>query len=125
MHEPSMAESVKKPKKVDHLNLEEIVHLANKVGMEYVHSKALAEKFSLFKATEKSKAMQRYDDGIRSEAKIKRLAETDKEYLDFLEQLAQAKASSEKLRIRYESYLNLFEAKRSLLSYQKAEMSLL
>ena len=31
----------------------------------------------------------------------------------------------DKLRIRYESYKNLFEARRSLLSYQKAEMKLL
>ena len=59
------------------------------------------------------------------EAKLRRLTETDAEYVEFIEKLAQAKGDSERLRIRYESYKNLFEARRSLLSYQKAEMKLL
>jgi hypothetical protein len=53
------------------------------------------------------------------------MTETDAEYVDFLEKLIAAKGECEKLRIRYESYKNLFEARRSLLSYQKAEMKLL
>ena len=57
--------------------------------------------------------------------KIRRLAETDPDYLQFINQLVEAKSNSEKLKIRYESYKNLFEAKRSLLSYQKAEMNIL
>ena len=69
--------------------------------------------------------MEKYDDEKRSEAKIKRLAETDKSYKDFLDKLSEAKASSERLKIRYESYKNLFEARRSMLSYQKAEMRLI
>ncbi len=122
-----MTDAVPKAKRktVDHLNLEEIVHLANKIGMEYVEMKKKAEKLALFKPSEKAKAMQRYDDGSRSESKVKRLADIDPDYLAFLEEMADAKAESEKLKIRYDSYLNLFEAKRSLLSYQKAEMTLL
>ena len=107
------------------LNLEEIVHLANKVGMEYVAAKKKAERCELMKATSRARAMERYDDGKRSEAKIKRLAEMDADYVRFLEELAEAKAESERLRIRYESYKNLFEARRSMLSYQKAEMKVL
>ena len=107
------------------LNLEEIVYLTNKVGMEYVAAKKLAERLELMKATERAKAMDRYDDGKTSETKIRRQAETDEEYIEFIESLAKAKSDSEKLKIRYESYKNLFEARRSMLSYQKAEMRLL
>jgi hypothetical protein len=107
------------------MNLEDIVHIANKIGMEYAKAKKDAERFDLLKATKRAKAMLKYDDGKISEAKIKRLAETDEEYVEFLIDLAAAKSEAEKLRIRYESYKNLFEARRSMLSYQKAEMKLL
>ena len=107
------------------LNLEEIVHVTNKIGMEYAVAKKLAEKLELMKPTERARAMERYDDGSMSEAKIRRLAEVDTEYISFLEKLSEAKAECEKLKIRYESYKNLFEARRSMLSYQKAEMKLM
>lgn len=109
----------------DRLGLEEIVHLANKVGLDYVTAKKEAERLELLKATVRARVSLRLDDGEISEAKLKRLTETDNEYVDFLEKLAAAKGEAEKLRIRYESYRNLFEARRSLLSYQKAEMKLL
>lgn len=107
------------------MNLEEIVHLTNKVGMEYAVARKEADRLDLLKATYKAKAMEKYDDGLRSESKIRRLAEIDNEYVHFLEQLAAAKAESERLRIRYESYKNLFEARRSMLSFKKAEMNLI
>ena len=106
------------------LNLEEIVHLANKAGLEYAEAKKIAERLELLKATERSRAMERHDDGKRSEARIKRMAETDEQYIRFLENLSQARGECEKLKIRYESFKNLFEARRSVLSYQKAEMKL-
>lgn len=106
------------------LSLEDIVNLANKVGLEFVAAKKTADRLELLKATMRAKAMEKYDDGSRSEAKIKRLAEMDSEYVAFLEELTNAKAEYERYRIRYESYKNLFEARRSMLSYQKAEMRL-
>lgn len=106
----------------DHKNLEEIVHIASKIGLEYVEAKKDFDRLELLKPTMRAKAMERYDDGQLSEAKLKRLAEMDDKYVAFLEKLSQARASSERLRIQYESYKNLFEAKRSLLSYKKAEM---
>lgn len=106
-------------------NLEDIVHLTNKVGMEYAAAKKEADKLDLLKASYRARAMEKYDDGIRTESKIRRLAEIDSDYIEFLEKFANAKAESEKLRIRYESYRNLFEARRSLLSYKKAEMNLI
>jgi len=109
----------------DKLGLEEIVHLANKVGMEYVNAKKDAERLELLKATVRARIMIRIDDSSMSETKLKRLTDVDAEYVDFLEKLSNAKAESERLRIRYESYKNLFDAKRSLLSYQKAEMKLI
>ena len=107
------------------LTLEDIVTLANKVGLEYVKSKKTAEYYDLMKSSKKAECMEKHDDGKKSEAKIRRLAETDSEYIEFLKELSKAKFESEQLKIRYESYKNLFEARRSMLSYQKAEMTLL
>jgi hypothetical protein len=109
----------------DRLGLEDIVHLANKVGLEYVAARKEAERLELLKNTIRARISIRLDDGSHSEAKLRRLMETDPEYEDFLMKLVTARAEAEKLRVRYESYKNLFDAKRSLLSYQKAEMKLL
>lgn len=109
----------------DKLGLEEIVHLANRIGLEYATAKRDAERLELLKPTVRAQVTIRLDDGSMSEAKLRRLTETDPEYVSFLEKLAAAKGECDKLRVRYESYKNLFEARRSLLSYQKAEMKLL
>lgn len=109
----------------DKLGLEDIVHLANRIGLEYAGAKRDAERLDLLKATVRARVTLRLDDGSLTETKLKRLTETDPEYVDFLEKLAHAKGESDRLRIRYESYKNLFEARRSLLSYQKAEMKLI
>jgi hypothetical protein len=109
----------------DRLGLEDIVHLANRIGLEYVAARKEAERLDLLKNTVRSKIAIRLDDGTLSEAKLKRLMETDAEYEEFLNKLVTARAEAEKLRVRYESYKNLFDARRSLLSYQKAEMKLL
>jgi hypothetical protein len=108
----------------DKWSLEDIVNLANRVGMEYVAAKKSADRLELLKATMRARAMEKYDDGKLTETKIKRLAEIDSEYVGFLEELSLAKGEYERCKIRYESYKNLFEAKRSMLSYQKAEMRL-
>jgi hypothetical protein len=112
------------PFSLERLGLEDIVLLANKIGLEYVQAKREAERLELLKNTVRSRISIRLDDGSMSEAKLKRLMEVDNEYVAFLEKLIAAKTESEKLRVRYESYKNLFEARRSLLSYQKAEMKL-
>ena len=109
----------------DRLGLEEIVRLANKIGLEYVEAKKKAEHYELMKSPTRAKITLKYDDGQYNETKLKRLTETDPEYLVFLEELVEARRESECLRVRYESYKNLFEARRSLLSYQKEEMKLL
>jgi small nuclear ribonucleoprotein (snRNP)-like protein len=109
---------------IDKLGLEDIVHLANKVGLEYVTARKEAERLDLLKNTVKARVSIRLDDGRMSEAKLRRVVETDDEYLQFIDQLVQARAEAERLKIRYDSYRNLFDARRSLLSYQKAEMKL-
>ena len=111
-------------RQISHLGLEEIVHATNKIGMQYCEAKKKFDRLDLLKASHRAQAMEKYDDGIRSETKIKRMAEIDPSYMKYLEDLSEAKAVSEKLRLRYESYKNLFEAKRSVLSFQKAEMRL-
>lgn len=107
------------------LGLEEIVHLAHKIGLEYAAAKTEAERLELMKPTVRARVALRLDDGTLTEVKLRRLADTDEEYVEFLEKLSRARCECDRLRIRYESYKNLFEAKRSLLSYQKAEMKLL
>jgi hypothetical protein len=109
----------------DRLGLEDIVHLANKIGLEFVAARKEAERLELLKNTVRARIAIRLDDGSMTEAKLRRLMETDPEYEEFLNKLVAARAESEKLRVRYESYKNLFDARRSLLSYQKAEMKLL
>ena len=112
-------------KKWDKLGLEEIVHISNKVGMAYVEAKKRAEHLELLKPTVRAKVALRLDTGDISEAKLKRLTEADSEYIEFLEKLSSAKIESDQLKIRYESYKNLFDARRSLLSYQREEMKLI
>lgn len=107
------------------LGLEDIVHLANRVGLEFATAKKESERLELLRPTVRARISIRMDDGKISETRLRRLTETDPEYIDFIEKLSDAKGECERLRIRYESYKNLFEARRSMLSYQKAEMKLL
>ncbi|MEN9528746.1 MAG: hypothetical protein RI932_619 [Pseudomonadota bacterium] len=112
------------------LSLEEIIQLANKIGLEYVDKRREAERLELLRTTVRAKIMNRIEAEAGSEASIpesrlKRLAEADSEYVQLLEQVAQLRADSEKLRIRYESYRNLFDAKRTMISYKKTELKTL
>jgi hypothetical protein len=116
---------INKEKSWDKLGLEEIVHITNKVGLAYVEAKKTAEHLELLKPTVRARIALRLDDDSMSEAKLKRLTETDSEYLTFLEKLVEAQKESDKLKVRYDSYKNLFDARRSLLSFQKEEMKLL
>ena len=107
------------------LGLEEIVKITNKVGLAYVEAKKQADYYELLNPTLRAKVAIRIDDGKLTEAKLKRLTEMDDEYVEFLKKLSDAKSESNKLKVRYESYKNLFDARRSLLSYQKEEMKLI
>ncbi|MFW7378144.1 MAG: hypothetical protein ACOH5I_05005 [Oligoflexus sp.] len=117
--------SVSEKKSWDKLGLEEIVHIANKVGLDYVEAKKSAEHYELMKAPTRARIALRLDDGKMSETRLRRLTETDPEYLEFLEKLSSARRESDRLKVRYESYKNLFDARRSLLSFQKEEMKLI
>lgn len=114
-----------KEKSWDKLGLEEIVHITNKVGLAYVDAKKVAEHLELMKPVVRAQISLRLDDDKMSEAKLKRLTETDPEYVSFVEKLAEARRECDKLKVRYDSYKNLFDARRSLLSFQKEEMKLL
>ena len=112
------------------LSLEEIIQLANKIGLEYADKRRDAERLELLRTTVRARIMNRIESEAVSEASIpegrlKRLAEADPEYVQLLEQIASTRAESEKLRIRYESYRNLFDAKRTMISYKKTELKTL
>lgn len=112
------------------LSLEEIIQLANKIGLEYVDKRRDAERLELLRTTVRARIMNRIESEAGNESSIpegrlKRLAEADPEYVQLLEQIAQTRAESEKLRIRYESYRNLFDAKRTMISYKKTELKTL
>lgn len=112
------------------LSLEEIIQLANKIGLEYVDKRRDAERLELLRTTVRAKIMNRIEseagkENSIPEGRLKRLAEADAEYVQLLEQIAQTRAESEKLRIRYESYRNLFDAKRTMISYKKTELKTL
>ncbi|MDE3270160.1 MAG: hypothetical protein OYH77_07740 [Pseudomonadota bacterium] len=107
------------------MTLEDLVHLANKVGLELVAAKKVCDRYELLKHTVRARIMQRLDDGNHSETKLRRLMEVDAEYVSYLEKLIEARSQADKVKLRYESYKNLFEARRSMLSFRKAEMRLL
>jgi hypothetical protein len=107
------------------LTLEEIIHLANKIGLEHVEKRKEAERLELLRTSVRATIMNRIEAAAAEripEARLKRLAEADAEYLSLLENIATARAESEKLRVRYESYRNLFDARRTMISYRKTEL---
>lgn len=107
------------------LNLEEIIVMANRLGIEFVEKRKEAERLELLRSSVRAKIMNRIEDELgekASENKLRRLAEADPEYLSLLEQIAESRAEAEKLKVRYDSYRNLFDARRTLISYRKAEL---
>lgn len=106
------------------MSLEEIIHMANKVGLDYVEKRRDAERLELLRTSVRSRIMNRIEAEAQKvpEAKLKRMAEADDEYISLLEDIANARGESEKLRIRYESYRNLFDARRTMISYKKTEL---
>ena len=107
------------------LSLEDIIVRANRIGVEYVEKRREAERLELLRPSVRAQVMNRIESSSSerlSENRLRRLAEADAEYLDHIERLAEARAETEKLRVRYESYRNLFDARRTLISYRKAEL---
>ncbi|WGL60959.1 hypothetical protein QEJ31_05025 [Pigmentibacter sp. JX0631] len=112
---------------IKELGLEEIIQLANKIGLEYVEKRKEAERLELLRTSVRAKIMNRIEltaDKI-PEARLKRLAEADSEYIELLEKIVTVRAETEKLRIRYESYKSLFDARRTMISYKKVELKTL
>ncbi len=106
------------------MGLEEIIQISNKIGLEYADKRKDAERLELLRTSVRAKIMNRIElngDKI-PEARLKRLAEADFEYIDLLEKIATTRAEAEKLRIRYESYKSLFDARRTMISYKKVEL---
>lgn len=115
------------PNPIKELGLEEIIQLANKIGLEYVDKRKEAEKLELLRTSIRAKIMNRIELSSTKipEARLKRLAEADAEYICLLEKIVTARAETEKLRIRYESYKSLFDARRTMISYKKVELKTL
>ncbi len=109
---------------IKEMALEEIIQISNKIGLEYVDKRKDAERLELLRTSVRSKIMNRLElTGEKiPEARLKRLAEADFEYIDLLEKIATSRAEAEKLRIRYESYKSLFDARRTMISYKKVEL---
>lgn len=112
---------------IKEMGLEEIIQLANKIGLEYVAKRKEAERFELLRTSIRAKIMNRIESHSEKipEARLKRLAEADSEYIDLLEKIVTAREETEKLRIRYESYKSLFDARRTMISYKKIELKTL
>jgi len=109
-------------------SLEDIIHMANQLGLEYVEKRREAERAELLRTSIRSQIMIRLEenkDEKFSEAKLKRLAEADVEYCAFLESIATLRSDAEKARIRYESYRDLFDARKTMLYYKQVELKTL
>lgn len=113
---------------IKEMALEEIIQIANKIGLEYADKRKEAERFELLRTSIRAQIMNRIESlvGVKKEklpeARLKRLAEADEEYINLLEKIAHARAEAEKLRIRYESYKSLFDARRTMISFKKVEL---
>lgn len=112
---------------IKEMGLEEIIQLANKIGLEYVEKRKEAERYELLRTSIRAQIMNRIELSQEKmpESRLKRLAEADPEYTDLLEKIANSRAETEKLRIRYESYKSLFDARRTMISYKKIELKTL
>lgn len=112
---------------IKEMGLEEIIQLANKIGLEYVDKRKEAERLELLRTSIRAKIMNRIELTAEKipEARLKRLAEADMEYIELLEKIVTSRAETEKLRIRYESYKSLFDARRTMISYKKIELKTL
>jgi hypothetical protein len=114
-------------KETKELSLEEIVQLAHKIGMEYVEKRREAELLELLRSSKRAQIMNDLEasGGSQksfSETKLKRLAEAHPDYLALIHKIVDTRALADKLRIRYESYKSLFDAKRTMISLKKTEM---
>ena len=110
------------------LSLEDIIQLANRIGLEHADKRKEAERLELLRTSIRAQIMNKIEadsEKAIAEAKLKRLAEAHPDYLELLNRIAESRAESEKLRIRYESYRNLFDAKRTMISYKKTELKTL
>ncbi len=106
------------------MGLEEIIHVSNKIGLEYADKRKEAERLELLRTSVRSQIMNRIEaeNAKIPEARLKRLAEAHEEYIALLEKIAHTRAEAEKLKIRYDSYKSLFDARRTLISYKKVEL---
>ena len=104
--------------------LEEIIQISNKSGLEYADRRRDAERLELLRTSVRAKIMNRLEQVYEKipEARLKRLAEAEEEYTSLLENIAFTRAEAEKLRIRYESYKSLFDARRTMISFKKVEL---
>jgi len=109
---------------IKEMALEEIIQISNKIGLEYADKRKDAERLELLRTSIRAKIMNQIElkNEKIPEARLKRLAEADFEYMDLLEKIASTRAEAEKLRIRYESYKSLFDARRTMISYKKVEL---
>ncbi len=109
------------------MGLEEIIQISNRIGLEYADKRKDAERLELLRTSVRAKIMNRIELSNEKipEARLKRLAEADSEYTNLLEKIASTRAEAEKLRIRYDSYKSLFDARRTLISYKKVELKTL
>ena len=114
-------------KETRELSLEEIIHISNKLGLEHAEKRREAELLELLRSSKRAQIMNQIESDNPnnksfSEAKLKRLAEAHPDYLQLLEQIVESRSKAEKVKIRYDSYRNLFEAKRTMISLKKTEM---
>jgi hypothetical protein len=109
---------------IKEMALEEIIQISNRIGLEYAEKRREAERLELMRTSVRAQIMNRIEQSNEKipEARLKRLAEAHEEYTALLEKIATYRAEAEKLRVRYESYKSLFDARRTMISYKKVEL---
>lgn len=110
-------------------DLETLSYEIEKKGKIWIEAKQIAERYEELKKTilaEIQNNTESYNTGKElSESKLKRLAEGSDMYKAHIEEMCAAKKNASVAYIEYEALKNLFEAKRSDQSFEKAKLQLI
>ena len=107
-------------------DLENLVKQINEAGLAMVEAQLkasqLADDEKNFLATLMSDLEKAIDEKT-SETKLERMARGSSEFRDYVRGRVLAQGEAQRLRVRYQSYQSLFEAKRSELALEREKIS--
>ena len=104
--------------------LEKLVVEIQDAGQEWVEAKLKSDQLEADEKNFLAALMNDLEKGFDkvSEAKLERLSRGGRQYRDYTTGRVLAQAETNRKKVRYESLLNLWEAKRSELAMERAKL---